>query len=82
MKSRGYRQIIEKESEILLFGKHRYQTIQHVLREEPSYILWLQEEKIVKFTQEILDKAEDRMRDEDGEGIDYPGPNYSSYYDD
>lgn len=59
MNSRNYRQKITKESEILLFGKFKHKTIQHILRNEPSYILWLQEEKIVKFPEEILEKALD-----------------------
>lgn len=64
MKSRCYRQEITKESEILLFGKFKHKTIQHVLRTEPSYILWLDEEKIVNFSREILTKAEELVDDE------------------
>lgn len=59
MKGRSYRQEITKESEILLFRKFHHKTIQHILRTEPSYILWLNEEKIVKFSDEILEKASD-----------------------
>ena len=55
----SYRQIIKAESEILTFGKYRNCTIQHVLRTEPSYILWLDDEKIVKFPSEIIFQAED-----------------------
>lgn len=73
MKGRGYRQRIENESEILMFGKYRYQTIQHVLRTEPSYILWLNEEKIVKFSDEIVDKAQDVVDDSYPYGFGWDG---------
>lgn len=65
-----YRQEIKQQSEILLFGKFKYKTIQHVLRTEPSYILWLHENEIVKFPQDIITLAEDKVADEPF-GIDY-----------
>ena len=67
----NFRQIVIKESEFLTFGKYKYKTIQHILRTEPSYILWLHEEKIVKFPDEIVNMAEDSMLDRDD---DYPYP--------
>lgn len=70
MKS-NFRQIITKKSEILTFGKYKYKTVQHILRTEPSYILWLHEEKIVKFPQGILDNAEDSVIENDDYG-NYP----------
>lgn len=79
MKSRGYYQEISKESEILTIGKFKHKTIQHVLRTEPSYILWLHEERIVKFPDDIILAAEENVYDFSD---DYPGPDYSSYYDD
>ena len=59
-----FKQTITQQSEILLFGKYKHCTIQHVLRIEPSYILWLASEKIVQFPQDILDQADDNIQDE------------------
>ena len=66
MKFKRARQTITKESEILTFGKFKNCTVQHVLRTEPSYILWLSEERIVRFPQSILDVAADLVDDDDG----------------
>ena len=59
MKARKFLQEITKQSEILTFGKYKHKTIQYVLRIDPSYILWLNREDVVKFPQEILDLAYD-----------------------
>lgn len=72
------RQIITQQSDILLFGKYKHCTIQHVLRTDPSYILWLDAEKIVKFPREIVFEAEDKVDDSESGDFDH---NYSSYYD-
>lgn len=64
MNSQSYRQIITQQSEILTFGKYKLKTVQHILRKDPSYILWLHEEKIVKFPDEIIQLAEDKLEDE------------------
>lgn len=63
MKPKKFHQVIKEESEILLFGKYKYMTVQHILRIDPSYIIWLDAKKIVKFPGEIIAKAEDRMAD-------------------
>lgn len=57
------RQSIKDESEIILFGKYRHCTVQYILKTEPSYVLWLHENKIVEFTKKILDLAEDMNND-------------------
>jgi broad specificity phosphatase PhoE len=53
----------------ITFGKYKGKTFQEILEIQPSYILWLQEEKIIKFSQEILERAENeenfRMPPED-----------------
>lgn len=85
MKSKStIRQTIAQESEILTFGKFKYCTVQHILRKEPSYILWMNAEKIVKFPQEIVDKATDLVFDATMNAyVDATfGHNFSSYYDD
>lgn len=71
-----YRQEITQQSEILLFGKFKHKTIQHVLRTEPGYILWLHENKIVKFPKDIVDLAEDKVDDNAPFGIDYSELHY------
>jgi len=88
MNSHKYQQEIKAESEILTFGKYKYKTIQHVLRVEPSYVLWLDEKEIVKFPVKIVNKACD-LRDnqshpyDDYENVsgDYDHNYYSNYYD-
>lgn len=63
MTHKKFHQTINQESEVLLFGKYKYMTVQHILRTDPSYILWLDEKKIVKFPGEIIAKAEDKLAD-------------------
>lgn len=69
MRDKKFRQEITQESEILLFGKHKYQTIQHVIRTDPRYLLWLHEESIVKFPLEMVQEIEDSV--DDDEPLDY-----------
>lgn len=64
MNSQSFRQIITQQSEILTFGKYRHKTVQHVLRTDPNYIIWLAENKIVKFPQDVVDDANARLDDE------------------
>lgn len=71
------RQVITQQSDILLFGKYKNCTIQHVLRTDPSYILWLDAEKIVKFPREIVFEAEDKVDDENDND-----DHLSGYYND
>lgn len=58
-----YKYTITQQSEILTFGKHKHQTIQHILRTDPSYILWLDQENIVQFPSNIINLATDKMDD-------------------
>ncbi|MCR4322839.1 MAG: hypothetical protein NUV61_02015 [Candidatus Azambacteria bacterium] len=59
------RQTILHKLDIFTFGKYKGKTVRHVIEHEPSYILWLDEQKIVAFPQEILDNALDNAMDED-----------------
>lgn len=63
MKSKKFTQIITKQSEILTFGKYKHQTVQHILRTDPSYIVWLHENEIVQFPEDIIKLAEDKVDD-------------------
>lgn len=82
MNKKKYTQIITKESEILTFGKYKYQTIQHILRNDPSYIIWLHEKEIVQFPVGITELAYDKLLDDFQQEMDSHGHNYSRYYDD
>lgn len=41
------------------FGKYKGYKVRYVIDNEPSYILWLDEQDIVKFTDEMIDEAEE-----------------------
>ena len=43
--------------DIISFGKHNGKTIAWIVKNEPSYILWLDENGIVKFTEEVVNEA-------------------------
>lgn len=64
MRDRKPYQKFTQESEVFLFGKHIHQTIQHVLRKDPAYILWLAENGIARFSDDILEDANDNVDDE------------------
>lgn len=77
---RAYTQYIENEGTVLTFGKHRGETVRQVLRNDPSYILWLYQEHVASLPNDIVFKAEDAVADMD-EAWSHDH-NYSSYYDD
>lgn len=53
------RQVIKARSDVLTFGQYKDVTIQSVLDDDPSYLLWLHFEKgIVKLPQDIVDQAQ------------------------
>jgi hypothetical protein len=54
------------------FGKHKGETVRHVIEHDPEYILWLDSENIVEFSREILDNAEDYSGEDDSYFFDYP----------
>jgi len=43
--------------DIIAFGKYKGQTIAWIIERDPDYIMWLDEEAIVKFPRQILDDA-------------------------
>lgn len=51
------RQVVTGYQDILTFGKFKGKTVRWIANEEPSYIIWLDEEKIVTFPDEVLDNA-------------------------
>lgn len=73
-------QTIKAQSEILTFGKYKHKTVQHILRTDPSYILWLDQERIVSFPGDIISLAQDKLDDMSNPYEEY-NHNYSSHYD-
>lgn len=59
MESKKVLQIINKKSDVLTFGKHNGLSIRSVLLDDPSYILWLHEQGIVEFSDDIIIEAEE-----------------------
>ena len=57
------RQKVTKVTDILTFGKYKGKNIDFVLGEEPSYLLWLDENEIVEFSDDIYNLAEKHDRD-------------------
>jgi len=63
------RQVVKHKTDVFTFGKFKGKTVRHVLENDPSYIIWLHEEKIVEFPQSILDNAEDMVWEEKNDMI-------------
>lgn len=62
---------IENESYVLTFGKHKGKTVEWVLAHEPSYLVWLDDNKYVELSQELYNTAEEYAAEEDEDyGID------------
>ena len=49
---------ITKKTYVLNFGKHKGHSIAFVIENDPGYILWLSEQEIVEFSDDILDEAD------------------------
>lgn len=65
MESKKVLQVINKKSDVLTFGKHNGLSIRSILLDDPSYILWLHEQGIVEFPDDIILEAEEN--DDTGE---------------
>ena len=57
-------QSIAKDSDRMTFGKHKGESVEDVLKFNPSYVLWCHDEKIVKFPKEIVDLADEMDTEE------------------
>lgn len=55
-----FRQVIKGKNNALNFGKHKGASIRQVLLSDPEYILWLYEQEIVDFPEDIIIEAEER----------------------
>lgn len=69
----NYRQTMTHKLDVFEFGKFKGKSVRHVIENEPSYILWLDTEKIVKFSKEIIDNAEDNNHSDCGDLSDGDG---------
>lgn len=83
----SYKYTLRERTDKLSFGKYKGKTIEYVLNENPSYILWLDREQIVYLPTPIISEAEEKLshRSYGHMGNDFEGGyrdhNYSSYYD-
>lgn len=59
MKARSSVQVIKARSDQLRFGKYKGDTIERVLKHDPSYLLWCHDEHIAQIDKSILDLAEE-----------------------
>lgn len=71
---------IHHKLDVFDFGKHKGKTVRWVLEKEPSYIIWLHENKICEVPEEIVEEAVDKGFEDLLD--DAFGHNYSSYYED
>lgn len=63
MKSRtsnSPKQVIQSRDDKFTFGKHKDQTVQWVLDEDPGYILWACQEGIISCSKDIYREAEEK----------------------
>ena len=51
------RQIVKSYDDVITFGKHSGKTFDWIADNEPSYIIWLNDEGIVQFPEDILEAA-------------------------
>lgn len=63
--------LIKNKLDTFGFGKHKGKTARWVIEHDPQYILWCDQQKIVDFSQEIIDAADDNY-----EPFDYSDPGW------
>ena len=69
-----YKQNFKSLQDVFNFGKHKGETVEEVIENAPGYILWCNDEKVAKFTEEMLEYAEEsedakRRDDEEYDGF-------------
>lgn len=70
MKSRPSIPAIKSFEYVLTFGKHKGKKVEDIIELDPGYILWIDENKLAKIDEEILNVAEEADRNEDWGEID------------
>lgn len=63
------RPMLKSESDVLLFGQHKGQTVEWILDNDPNYIVWLSDKKVCDVHYEIYDKAVSMNWEEDDDWI-------------
>lgn len=70
MKARPSHPVIKALTDKFTFGKHKGETVEFVIGCDPGYILWMEDEKIVKFSEKILAYAEEaNYYDDEHDGL-------------
>lgn len=59
MRANSVRQVVKSTMDILTFGKHKGEHVWEVLQVDPQYILWLDEQEIVEFPDDVIIDAEE-----------------------
>lgn len=72
--------VLNEMTDTMPFGEFKGQTVRYILDHRPSYIVWLDSEEVAIVNPKIVEEATELDFSE--EMGDYPGHNYSSYYDD
>jgi hypothetical protein len=54
-----YKQNFKSLKDVFNFGKHKGESIESVISSDPGYILWCQDEKVAKFTDKMIEYAEE-----------------------
>ena len=70
-----YKQNFKSLKDVFNFGKHKGKSIEDVISSDPGYILWAHDEKVAKFTQQMLYYAYEA----DVEESDYSWNGYDSW---
>lgn len=71
--------VVRHKLDVLDFGKHKGKTIRWVIEHDPSYIIWLHENKVCEIPEEIVEEAVDQGLEDLLDNT--FGHNYSSYYE-
>ena len=57
------RQTVTTYNDTLAFGKHKGKTVRWIVDNNPEYIIWLDEESVVEFPEDILETAREEYAD-------------------
>lgn len=52
------RQVIKDYEDIMTFGKYKGKTVEWIIDDQPSYIMWLVENEIIECDDEIYEDAQ------------------------
>ncbi len=49
---------------ILTFGKHKGRSIEYMIDNHPSYMMWVLEEEVMELPEDIISEIEDAVRED------------------